>query len=110
MKTYISYKLNSGKWAVMEKRTNIIVAKFDTRKEAIKEIKRQKEIDKKISNERKVSGAILKGYTRKGKEVTLIGNSSLELRSRKCYTLYIENECIFTRGTIQAAMEYMINN
>lgn len=130
MKSYIVLRLSSGKWAIMEKRTTAILLKFDSRQEAIDELKRVKENDKKALEEKKAlkkeiqdeirksvpkfvfegSSAILRSHTKSGKKVTLIGNNGLELRSRKCYTLYIDSNCIFTSGTIQAAMEYMLKN
>lgn len=130
MKSYIILKLNSGRWGIVEKRSTSVCGKYDTRDEAIKALVSLKEKDKKEREEKKLlkkqteemigfykdkftfegSSVILRSKTKSGKDVVLYGNKGLELRSRKCYTLYINGECIFTSGTIQAAMEYMIKN
>ena len=127
MKSYIILKLNSGRWGIVEKRSTSVCGKYDTRDEAIKALVSLKEKDKKEREEKKLlkkqteemigfykafegSSVILRSKTKSGKDVVLYGNNGLELRSRKCYTLYINGECIFTSGTIQAAMEYMIKN
>lgn len=130
MKSYTILQLNSGRYAVIDKKSLCVYSKHSTREEAVEQIKTLKESDKKALEEKRYlkikvneaikenvdkfifegSNAILRSYTESGKTVTLISNCGLELRSRKCYTLYIDGEYIFTSGTIQAAMEYMIKN
>lgn len=40
--------------------------------------------------------------------IQIINNCGLEERSRFCYTLYIDGECIFTSGTIKKVIERII--
>ena len=38
------------------------------------------------------------GFTPSGKRFTIYGNSGVTIRSRHCYTLYIDGKVIFTSG------------
>lgn len=127
MKTYTVTQLRSGRWAVVEKRYMVVVAKADSREEAVAmkaEIekadaekraseKAKKAEIKKLTEDFKVelsNNAVQHGVTKSGKQYTLVGNNGMEKRSRYCYTLYIDGECVYTSGTLSKAVEYIVNN
>ena len=111
----------TGRWLVKEKRYLTTVAKAETREEACKMLHELKEADrvkakaKKESKEQtkvKAEGLVVGklGKTKQGKTYLLEGNCGLEERSRHCYTLTIDGDCIFTSGTLEAAARYIENN
>lgn len=55
-------------------------------------------------------GAIKKGTTPNGNNWVLEMNNGYTARSRYCGTLYINNKCIYTSGTVAKAFEYILNN
>lgn len=131
MRTYIILPSKSGGWKIKEKRYFVTVATVNgTYTDACKKLAEIKEADKKEAEEKKIKKAEIKkaaaeyeiefekigslykiGKTKSGKGFTLEGNRGFTNRSRYCYTLTIEGiGCIFTSGTIEAAVEYILNN
>lgn len=129
--TYTIIRGKNGDWKIKEKRYFTTVAKvvgtYSDAQEKLKEIisedkrkaeeKEQKKAEiKKTASEYQIEftkngNAWKQGYTKSGKVFVLDGNCGLTERSRKCFTLTIEGlGCIFTSGTLEAAVEYIINN
>lgn len=57
-----------------------------------------------------MTGRTSKGTTKKGNKFYWVGNNGYASRSWYCGTLYINNELIFTSGTVQKAIEYLLEN
>ena len=108
----------SGRWLVVEKKYGYVAAKADTREDAVKRMAELKEEDKAKAESKKAH----KNDTEKKVEKLVIGklaeapdgrmyhldrNCGLTERSRYCYTLTVDGECIFTSGTVEAAAEYI---
>ena len=128
MKSYMILKLNSGRHAVVEKRTHNVVAKADTREEAIKLLAEIKEKDKRQATERKEAKAKeeekvaeLKiaftdgkinphGTTPKGNTYDIWFNNGLTERSRYCYSLDINHKTVFTSGQIETVLKEIARN
>ena len=128
MRSYVTMKLKSGKWAVVEKRYMVVIAKADTREEIIEKLKAIKEADKKEATERKAhkeevkklsnefmenlkDGIPYRGMTKEGKRYAMYRNHGLEERSRHCFSLDIEGMgTVFTSGKIEKVVEYILNN
>lgn len=129
--TYTIIKSKDGQWKIKEKRYFTTIATVEgpyaDAQAKLKEIiagdkrkaeeqKQKKEQIKKIASEYEIEftkngNAWKEGYTKGGKKFVLDGNCGLTERSRKCFTLTIEGKgCIFTSGTIEAAVEYIMNN
>lgn len=131
MTAYTIIKSKSGSWKIKEKRYFTTIATVSgTYEEARAKLAEIQEADKKALEEKKHKKAEIKktaseyeieftkngnawkqGYTKSGKQFILDGNCGMTERSRKCYTLTIEGiGCIFTSGTLEAAVEYIMNN
>lgn len=129
--TYTIIKGQDGQWKIKEKRNWTTVAKvsgtYNDAQAKLKEIKdednrkteekkQKKDEIKKAASEYEIEftkngNAWKQGYTKSGKGFILDGNCGLTERSRKCFTLTIEGKgCIFTSGTLEAAVEYIMNN
>lgn len=128
-----SYLILKGNdcWKIKEKRymTTVAVVR-GSRSEALAKLSEIKEADKKAAEEKKQRKAEAKkaaedfenefirngkawkdGFTKSGKRFILDGNCGMTERSRHCYTLTIEGlGCVFTSGTLEAAVEYIMNN
>ena len=131
MTAYIILKGKNGNWKIKEKKYMTTIAIVNvTYTEAQAKLKEIKEADKKAAEEKKQKKAEIKkaaneyeiefikngnawkqGYTKSGKTFILEGNCGMTERSRKCFTLTIEGiGCIFTSGTLETAVEYIMNN
>lgn len=129
--SYTILKGVNGDWKIKEKRYWTTVARVNgSYNDAIAKMKEIINDDKQKAAEKKQKKAEIKktaseyeieftkngnawkqGYTKSGKVFILDGNCGLTERSRKCYTLTIESiGCIFTSGTLEAAVEYIMNN
>ena len=55
-------------------------------------------------------GVVKSGTTPNGKTFTWVPNIGLEERSRYCGTLSIDGKVVFTSGSVQKALEYILDN
>lgn len=131
MTSYIILKGSNGNWKIKEKKymTTIEIVsgtyhdacvrlgEIKAEDKRIAEEKKQKKAQiKKVSSEYEIEftkngNAWKQGLTKNGKTFVLEGNSGMTERSRKCFTLTIEGVgCVFTSGTLEAAVEYIMNN
>lgn len=131
MTSYIILKGSNGNWKIKEKKYMTTVAIVSgtyndackklgeikaENKRVAEEKKHNKDLINKVSSEyeiefTKCGSAWKQGFTKAGKKFVLEGNCGMTMRSRKCFTLTIEGiGCVFTSGTLEAAVEYILNN